>query len=183
MKSYPTKANIGCGVDYREGWFNVDVTPEVKTDLCHSLDTTPWPIPDNTFDEVLMQGVLEHLYNTIPVVKEIHRILKPGGVWRGSMPYCFSMFAFRDPTHVRYFDDKTFDYFMRDISWTGGVLFEKRFVKLTTYNDKPIHKMRNLIPFRGLLRHVLINMYDSIEWELVKPFRKGINDSNKVERE
>jgi hypothetical protein len=25
MKIYPTKANIGCGVDYREGWFNVDV--------------------------------------------------------------------------------------------------------------------------------------------------------------
>jgi hypothetical protein len=109
--------------------------------------------------------------------------LKPGGVWRGSTPYCFSMFAFRDPTHVRYFDDKTFDYFMRDISWTGGVPFEMRFVKLTTYNDKPIHKMHNLISFRGLLRQVLINMYDSIEWELVKPFRKGINESNKLERE
>jgi SAM-dependent methyltransferase len=180
MKTYPTKANIGCGVDYRENWFNVDTT-EVKTDLLHNLETTPWPIPDNTFDEVLMQGVLEHLHNTIPVVREVHRILKPGGVWRGSMPYCHSCYAFRDPTHVRFFDEKTFDYFLNDVSWTGGVMFEKRFVKLTTYNGNIFHKVRNLIPFRGLLRHVLINMYDSIEWELIKPAHKAIHEAKVAE--
>lgn len=164
-----TRANIGCGADYREGWFNVDSTPHVKLDLCHDLRVVPWPIPDESFEEVLMQGVLEHLPDTVAVMEQVHRILKPGGVFKGSMPYCFSTFAFRDPTHVRYFDEKAFDYFTREISWTSHkAKFTKRRVELTTYNDKFVHKLRNAIPFRRLLRWFFINMYDSIEFELVK---------------
>lgn len=36
--------------------------------------------PDNYFDYVLMYHVIEHVLNPIEVVKELHRILKPGGI-------------------------------------------------------------------------------------------------------
>jgi SAM-dependent methyltransferase len=39
------------------------------------------PYPDNFFDAVLLSEVLEHLnFNPLPVLQEINRILKPGGI-------------------------------------------------------------------------------------------------------
>jgi ubiquinone/menaquinone biosynthesis C-methylase UbiE len=37
------------------------------------------PFPDNTFDLVYSNGVIHHTPNTAAVVKEIYRVLKPGG--------------------------------------------------------------------------------------------------------
>lgn len=35
--------------------------------------------PDNHFDAIVMGGIIEHLYNPLETLKEIHRILKPNG--------------------------------------------------------------------------------------------------------
>lgn len=37
------------------------------------------PFPDNTFDVVYSNGVIHHTPNTTGVIREIHRVLKPGG--------------------------------------------------------------------------------------------------------
>jgi SAM-dependent methyltransferase len=42
-------------------------------------DAAAIPVPDGTFDAVLCTEVLEHVPNPIEVVREIGRILKPGG--------------------------------------------------------------------------------------------------------
>ena len=50
----------------------------------HLLDITPspyrLPAEDNSFDVVISSSVLEHAQNKEEVFREIHRILKPGGV-------------------------------------------------------------------------------------------------------
>lgn len=37
------------------------------------------PFPDNTFDVVYSNGVIHHTPNTVGVIRDIHRVLKPGG--------------------------------------------------------------------------------------------------------
>ena len=49
--------------------------------VCFNLQNTPYDLPDAAFDAIICCEVLEHLaFNPIPVVRELKRILKPGGV-------------------------------------------------------------------------------------------------------
>lgn len=43
-------------------------------------DSYPLPFEDDFFDIASSHGVLHHIINPDPVVKEIHRVLKPGGL-------------------------------------------------------------------------------------------------------
>lgn len=52
----------------------------VKT-LPHDLSVLPFPAPSSGFDLVVMNEVLEHLnFNPIPLLRELARVLKPGGL-------------------------------------------------------------------------------------------------------
>lgn len=73
------KLNLGCGEDKKEGFVNLDWSPLVKPDVVHNLSILPYPFPDNTFDAVEAEHVLEHLDRPFAVMSELHRILKPGG--------------------------------------------------------------------------------------------------------
>lgn len=83
--------------------------PDVE--VVHDLNIFPYPFEDNTFDVVIATHVLEHLDDLVKVMKEIWRILKPGGVLKVTVPYFASHNAFTDPTHKRFFTYFTFDYF------------------------------------------------------------------------
>lgn len=45
------------------------------------------PLPDNYFDVVVVQAVLEHVLNPIQVVSEIYRVLKKGGIVYAETPF------------------------------------------------------------------------------------------------
>ena len=64
------------GVDISQEALN-QVNPIVKTVLA---DATNLPFEDGEYDAVLCSEVLEHLAEPIDCVKEVHRVLKPGGV-------------------------------------------------------------------------------------------------------
>jgi SAM-dependent methyltransferase len=69
------------------------------------------PFNDNEFDEILAIDVIEHVIDVIPLIEEIYRVLKPGGLVRvRTTNYKFSN-AFRDPTHFHSFTLESFDYF------------------------------------------------------------------------
>jgi uncharacterized protein DUF4214 len=56
----PSKLNIGCGFDKREGYLNVDVDPACAPDiLIRAGDDSP--IPRRHFAEVLAKDMLEHI--------------------------------------------------------------------------------------------------------------------------
>lgn len=70
---------IGCGSD-KAGTHFIDIYPtrkEVKQ--CDFNNIKSLPYRSNFFDEVICYGVLSHLLNPGIIMKEIHRILKPGG--------------------------------------------------------------------------------------------------------
>ena len=104
------KLNLGCGENIKEGWVNLDSAALPGVDVTHDIEKIPFPFKDGEFDEILCRDVLEHV-EYIPTLRELHRILKPGGVLRIQVPHFTSRNNFVDPTHRRMFSISTFDFF------------------------------------------------------------------------
>jgi glycosyltransferase involved in cell wall biosynthesis len=70
-----------------EGWIGLSLTQENDRHIRHDI-TQPLPFSDNSVDSFQAEDVFEHIHydRLVPVVNEIHRILKPGGLFRLSVP-------------------------------------------------------------------------------------------------
>lgn len=103
--------DLGCGANKTEGAFGIDCLPAAGVDLVHDLNATPWPVESSQFDTVICSHVIEHLNNLVGVMEEIHRVAKPGAQVRILTPHFSSLNSWEDPTHVRHFARRSFDFF------------------------------------------------------------------------
>lgn len=165
------KLNLGCGRKYLDGYVNCDAVASVQTDKVFDLNRTPYPFEPESVDEILMDNVLEHLEDVVSVMEELHRILKPGGTATIIVPYGKSDWAFQDPTHRHFFTERSMDYFTREHGYNFYSKSEFKLLKakLITNNHTPRLRLRNLLPFKPVLRYFLYNVYDVVHFELQKP--------------
>ena len=164
------KINLGCGQKYLDGYINCDLLPTVKADKHFDLDTFPYPFESGVADEIFMDNVLEHLESIPKVMGELHRILRTVGRLRIIVPYAKSDWAFQDPTHKHFFTEVTMNYFSEgfDYSFYTPYRFKVVRAELVSHSVSFRHKLRNLIPFRSVLRFFLFNLYDNVYFELDK---------------
>lgn len=103
--------NIGCGSDVKRDhgikWVNLDFNFLPGIDLQANLEAT-LPFKSNTFDLVLASHILEHVGNYYQIVKEIHRVLVPGGILAVRVPEFPCRAAVADPSHIRFFVPESF---------------------------------------------------------------------------
>jgi SAM-dependent methyltransferase len=78
----------GCETFYEGGNLSSKVPAELK-DRIFAMQGDRIPFPDDTFDLVMSNQVLEHVNDLDIVLSEISRVLKPGGV-------CLSLFPHRE---------------------------------------------------------------------------------------
>jgi ubiquinone/menaquinone biosynthesis C-methylase UbiE len=108
-----------------EGYVNVDWSADAQPDIVHDLNSLPLPFSDNSVDEVYMSHCLEHLERPFNVMRDIHRILKPGGIADIRVPH-FSR-GMTHPEHTHGFD-VTFPVYFNPVSPKGhgymGCAFE-----------------------------------------------------------
>jgi len=95
--------DVGCGSAKTPGAVGLDISADTDADIVHDLDTFPYPIADDTFDQILAQDVIEHVREPIRVFEEFHRIAKPGAQIQIRTPHFSSVLAYGDPTHRHYF--------------------------------------------------------------------------------
>jgi len=112
------KLNLGCGAQrfHRSGWVNVDSNPACEPDVLLDVGcSSGWPWDDNAVDEIRCDNLLEHLDNDqfLRCLNEAWRVLDRGGVFWLRVPNAklWPDGAFGDPTHRRFFVDKSFQYF------------------------------------------------------------------------
>ena len=110
------KLNLGCGRFPKPGFVNVDWNAGPGVDLVHDLTRMPYPFADGRFDRIEADHVFEHLPQIFSVMREIHRLLKPGGVLVVRVPH-FSR-GFSHPEHRRGFD-ATFPFYFKP-DFPGG---------------------------------------------------------------
>jgi len=127
-----SKLNLGSGEFPKEGFVNVDYHSVSEPDLRHDLTRFPYPFQDNHFDLIESDHCLEHLPEPFKVMREIHRIGKPGAVVIIRVPH-FSR-GFTHAEHKAGFD-VTFPYYFRKTFIGGyqGVEYDSLGTRLTWF--------------------------------------------------
>lgn len=129
----PSTLHVGSGKNFKPDWLNLDVDarwrPDVVFDLEQPLQDGVAVLPsarfgeltlgEGVFDEIVAQDVLEHIRALPVAMTTLLHWLRVGGVLKIAVPYELSLGAWCDPTHVRAFNERSFDYFTK-WSWYLG---------------------------------------------------------------
>jgi SAM-dependent methyltransferase len=142
-----TILDIGCGSAKTPGAVGLDISADTDADIVHDLDVLPYPIADASFDQILLQDVLEHVREPIKVFEELHRIARPGARIQLRTPHFSSALAYGDPTHRHYFSTLAIRSLARP-----------RFEHYTAVRFRVVHVTLDMwLPFRALGVSALAN--------------------------
>ncbi|MEJ7617588.1 MAG: methyltransferase domain-containing protein [Pyrinomonadaceae bacterium] len=103
--------DVGCGTNKYPGAIGLDYNPRTDADVIHDLGVVPYPFPDNEFDEVISQHVVEHVPDVMAFMTELHRITKPGGVIKIATPHYSNPDWPTDLTHRNHINSYSFHCF------------------------------------------------------------------------
>jgi len=109
--------DVGCGRAKHEGAVGIDWIDASEVDVTHDLNKFPWPLEDNSFDEIICKDVIQIVDNVVRTMDEMHRVSKPGAVVKIRTPHFSSPNSFKDPMHKWHFTIDTFDYFTEDFQY------------------------------------------------------------------
>lgn len=105
--------DLGCGTGWLgrhfKNYTGIDASPDAVAGaaergitVLQGSVTDPLPFPDESFDAVVAKDLLEHVPDPGAVVREIRRVLKPGGTVFASSPDA-QRWVWSDYTHIRPF--------------------------------------------------------------------------------
>jgi SAM-dependent methyltransferase len=141
--------DLGCGSQKAPGAVGVDMSADTDADIVHDLDAFPYPLDDASFDQILLQDVIEHLAEPIRVFEELHRISRPGARIQLRTPHFSSVLAYGDPTHRHYFSTLA----IRSLA-------EPRFAHYTAARFRVVRMCLDMwLPFRALGLSRLANRF------------------------
>lgn len=106
------KLNLGSGPSRKQGLYSLDHLELEGVDILADLNEPLDLLPDNCTEYVYSRHALEHIQNFLPLMRELHRITKPGGRIEVVVPHFSNPYFYSDPTHVRFFGLYTMYYFV-----------------------------------------------------------------------
>jgi SAM-dependent methyltransferase len=116
--------DVGCGT----GWLNehfprytgidgsadaVRIASDKGRNVIGGDVDEPLPFADTSFDGVILKDLLEHVADPAALVREVHRVLRPGGLVFASSPDA-QRWVWDDYTHKRPFTKKSFRLLFAD---------------------------------------------------------------------
>jgi 2-polyprenyl-3-methyl-5-hydroxy-6-metoxy-1,4-benzoquinol methylase len=108
-------------------------------------------LADNSFDSIVSFQVIEHIENDLLFLKEIHRVLKPGGIALLTTPNR-KMSLSRNPWHIR-------EYLPEELKKIAEKIFRKVDIKGITGNEKVMsYYEQNKKSVRRLTRFDVFNL-------------------------
>jgi SAM-dependent methyltransferase len=121
MNDMPRTLHLGCGNAKRDGAVGLDCRQFPGVDVVHDLEKGPLPFPDDSFENIVAEDVLEHIFNLVQLLEEIHRVAKKDALVEIRVPYLSGLSFAHDPTHIRGFTTRSFEYFIK------GAPFRERY--------------------------------------------------------
>ena len=104
-----------------------------------------WPIKDNSVDELLARHCFKHLSNPTHTMKELYRVLKPGGTVALVVPSTNGMGAFQDPDHKSFWNLNSFIYY--DVEKRDGKVYGTNLFEITELYEKSIRSFQISDPY------------------------------------
>jgi len=157
----------------------LDFYDKTHADIICNLEEGKLPFKDNEFDIVSSRHTLEHVKNLLPIINEMWRVTKPGGIIKIIVPYFASSLAHSSIDHVRFFSYTSFDPYTKEApthyNWHPVTFKVKvRYIFSTKYGLRTIGKIidfiTNKIPriYQRLFCFILPTSAISYELEVVK---------------
>lgn len=106
------KIDLGCGPKPKNGYYSLDILEISGVDIIADMNQPFDLIPDNSCSHIFSNHSLEHIMNLNTLMSEIYRISKPDAVIEIVVPHFSNVFAYSDPTHVRFFGIYSFYYYV-----------------------------------------------------------------------
>ena len=156
----PAKLNLGCGQFPKNGYLNIDVDPLSMAEKFFDLNQFPYDLPSEHFEMVEADHLFEHLSDHILVMKEIHRVLKPGGILKMRVPHFSRGFTHWD--HKRSFDVSYPLYFNKSfLGGYTGIDLDLRKMEFHWFSQ-PYLKKKTLSHFQYMAGFTLGKIFDFI---------------------
>ncbi|MEO5668338.1 MAG: methyltransferase domain-containing protein [Bdellovibrionota bacterium] len=157
----PIILELGCGPKKEpkvgEIHIGADILDLPGVDIVADLNKGLSFLPDACVDEVHSKSFFAHLDDFELVMKEIVRVLKPGGCCRAFMPHFSNPFFYSDYTHKRFFGLYTFYYFVdkkKQLRRQVPSFYGTTRIEVTSINyvfDTPFFERRPWKKFWGLI--------------------------------
>lgn len=149
------------GVDYRaEG----ETYEQGKVDVFYDGKTLPFP--DHHFDAIFSSEVFEHIFNLPEILKELHRVLKPGGKILVTCPFAFG--EHEVPTDFARYTSfamqhlfKTHGFTILEFHKTGGTIEALTQLRIVYWNLHILSALKNIPIVRSLCRILFFTLNNS----------------------
>jgi hypothetical protein len=113
------KLNLGSGRKRPKGFVNIDNIASCEPDYLMDLEKTPWDLPSDCADEILLNHVLEHLgaesSTFLAIMQELYRVSQNGCSIQINVPHPLHCDFRTDPTHVRAITPETLAMFSKEV--------------------------------------------------------------------
>ena len=104
------KVELGGRMAAKDGYLTVDLKDaDVVCDL-----NGRWPFEDSSVGVIRAIDTIEHLIDPTHTMKELYRVLAPGGWAFIQVPSTDGRGAFQDPTHVSFWNENSFFYYTKE---------------------------------------------------------------------
>jgi SAM-dependent methyltransferase len=148
--------NVGSGPFIYDHAVDIDIEPLCKPDIVTDI-TKPLPFPDNTFDAVFSNHVLEHIPDWFETFKEMARVTKVGGLIEVWVPAEGSSLHFGPRDHVNNINIYSF-------SGTGDTY--SRYMDLPEYRQKKLDENKVVKNVRVVSTQYIIQ---NVWWYYILP--------------
>lgn len=160
--------DLGCGPFGKiDGSIGLDILNAPHVDVVHDLDVYPYPFDDDTFDQIEMSHIIEHILQPSKAMDEIHRMSRPDALVRIVTPHYTSQLSYGDLTHYHHFGHVTFTHLCN----SGKFRLERSHIVFTDfYRVIGVSCLANWFPRRWekYASFVLPGMYVEADLRVVK---------------
>jgi len=163
----PVIVDLGCGDRKIRHSVGVDCVHLSGVDKVHDLNVFPYPFDDDSVDRVVMNNIIEHLDDTIAVLGEVYRMLRPGGVCHIEVVYWNHKYTWSDPQHKHAFTELSWEFFTgKRKQYYTSYAFE-----LLSFEWQYDYHLKNIPKFiKRFLGKFLCNVIAGMVVDLKKPY-------------
>jgi hypothetical protein len=140
------KLDLCCGPTKPYGFYGIDVKQFPGVDLIHDLGNGKIPLSDDSCSVIRAYDAIEHIRESYTLMKEIWRIAEDGCLIDIRVPSTDGRGAFQDQTHVSFWNENSFRYWITPVDWMdyyrGPCLFDLKELYTTPFSeDRVCHVM------------------------------------------